>query len=142
MVVDGATGKVVGDIMDTPRVHGIAFAPKWNHGFTTNAGDSTVTMFNLSTLAVIKKIHAGIDGLDGIMYDDATDHILSINHSHPTGTAVVIDANSGDVLGTITLSGGAPEGGASDGQGRIFINIEDKNSIDVIDAKTMKVVGN
>ena len=53
MVVDGMTGKVVGDIMDTPRVHGIAFAPKENHGFTTNAGDSTLTMFDLKTLAFI-----------------------------------------------------------------------------------------
>src|SRR5881275_961134 len=59
MVVDGATGKVLGDIMDTPRVHGIAFAPKSGHGFTTNAGDSTVTMFDMKTLAVVKKIHAG-----------------------------------------------------------------------------------
>jgi WD40 repeat protein len=142
MVVDGATGKVVGDIMDTPRVHGIAFAPKSGHGFTTNAGDSTVTMFDVKSLAVIKKIHAGQAGLDGIMYDDATDKILSINHSRPMGTAVVIDAKTGDVVKTITLSGTAPEGGASDGKGKIFINIEDKNSIDVIDTKTWAVVGN
>src|SRR6266567_8378289 len=54
MIVDGATGKVLGDIPDTPRTHGIAFAPKSNHGFTTNGGDSTVTMFDLKTLAVIK----------------------------------------------------------------------------------------
>src|SRR3954466_4062277 len=66
MVVDGATGKVLGDISDTPRVHGIAFVPKHNRGFTTNAGDSTTTMFDLATLAVQKKIPAGIDGLDGI----------------------------------------------------------------------------
>src|SRR3954471_4314761 len=56
MVVDGTTGKVLGDIMDTPRVHGIAFAPKAGHGFTTNAGDSTLTMFDLKTLAPLKKI--------------------------------------------------------------------------------------
>ena len=140
MVVDGATGRVVGDIPDTPRVHGVAFAPKWNHGFTTNAGDSTVTMFDATTLAVLSKIHAGTDGLDGIMYDAVTDRILSINHSHPTGTAVAIDAHTGAVVGTVTLSGGAPEGGASDGKGRIFINIEDKNAIDVLDARTLKVV--
>ena len=140
MVVDGATGKMVGDIMDTPRVHGIAFAPKSNHGFTTNAGDSTLTMFDLTTLAVIKKVHIGIDGADGIMYDDATDKILSINHSHPTGTAVVVDAASGDVVSTIKLNGNAPEGGVSDGKGRIFINMEDKNSIDVIDTGTWTVV--
>jgi DNA-binding beta-propeller fold protein YncE len=140
MVVDGATGKVVGDIMDTPRVHGIAFAPKSNHGFTTNAGDSTVTMFDMKTNAVLKRIHAGKDGLDGIMYDDASDKILTINHSKPGGTAVVIDAKTGDVVGTVALSGGAPEGGVSDGKGRIFINIEDKNAIDVVDTKTWKVV--
>ena len=56
MVVDGATGKVLGDIPDTPRMHGIGLAPKSNHGFTPNAGDSTVTMFDLKTLAAIKKI--------------------------------------------------------------------------------------
>jgi DNA-binding beta-propeller fold protein YncE len=142
MVVDGATGKVVGDIPETPRVHGIAFAPKWNHGFTTNAGDSSVTMFDTRTAAVIRKIHAGTDGLDGIMYDDATDRILTINHSRPMGSAVAIDANTGNVVGTVTLSGRAPEGGASDGKGTIYINIEDKNSIDVVDAKTLKVIGN
>ena len=142
MVVDGATGKVVGDIMDTPRVHGIAFAPKENHGFTTNAGDSTLTMFDLKSLAVIKKVHIGIDGADGIMYDEGTNTILSINHSHPTGTAVVVNAKTGDVMSTVKLGGNGPEGGASDGKGRIFINIEDKNSIDVIDTKTWKVTGN
>src|SRR5262249_25715840 len=59
MVVDGSSGKVLGDIPNTPRVHGAAFVPKWNHGFTTNGGDSTSTMFDLKTLAVIKKIPAG-----------------------------------------------------------------------------------
>jgi DNA-binding beta-propeller fold protein YncE len=140
MVVDGATGKVVGDIPNTPRTHGIALAPKWNRGFTTNAGDSSVTMFDLKTLAVIKKIPAGIDGLDGIMYDDATDRILTINHSHPVGTAVVIDPNAGTVVGRVTLTGNAPEGGVSNGKGRIFINLEDKNAIDVIDTKSWTVV--
>jgi DNA-binding beta-propeller fold protein YncE len=142
MVVDGATGKVLGDIMDTPRVHGIAFAAKSKHGFTTNSGDSSLTMFDLNTLAVIKKIHPGVDGEDGIMYDDATDRILSINHSHPTGTAVAIDPETGDVTGTVTLVGHAPEGGVGNGKDRIYINIEDKNSIDVIDSKALKVVAN
>jgi DNA-binding beta-propeller fold protein YncE len=140
MVVDGATGKVLGDIPNTPRVHGIAFAPKANRGFTTNAGDSTSTMFDLGTLAVIKRIPVGIDGADGIMYDDVTDKILTINHSHPTGTATVIDPKSGDVVGRVTLTGNGPEGGVSDGKGRIFINLEDKNAIDVVDTKTWKVV--
>ncbi len=140
MIVDGATGKVLGDIPDTPRTHGIAFAPLSNHGFTTNGGDSTSTMFDMTSMAVLKKVHAGIDGLDGIMYDDATDKILTIDHSHPTGTAVVIDAKTGDVVTTVMLSGNAPEGGVSDGKGRIFINLEDKNAIDVVDTKTWKVI--
>ena len=140
MIVDAATGKVVGDIADTPRVHGIAFAPRSGHGFTTNAGDSTSTMFDAKTGAAIKKIHAGKDGLDGIMYDDASDKILTINHSKPGGTAVVIDPKDGNVVATIALTGSAPEGGVSDGKGRIFINLEDKNAIDVIETKTWKVV--
>jgi DNA-binding beta-propeller fold protein YncE len=140
MVVDGATGQVVGDIPNTPRVHGAALVPSENHGFTTNGGDSTVTMFDLKTLAVSRKIPAGIDGLDGFLYDDATNTMLSINHSHPTGTAVVIDAKSGNVIGRVALNGNGPEGGVSDGKGRIFINLEDKNAIDVVDSKTWKVV--
>lgn len=140
MVVDAGSGRVVGDIADTPRVHGIAFAPRSQHGFTTNAGDSTLTMFDLRSLAVLRKIHAGTDGLDGIMYDATTDRILSIDHSHPMGTAVAVDATTGAVVGTIRLSGGAPEGGVSDGRGRIFINIEDRNAIDVIDARTLRLV--
>src|SRR5207244_7812412 len=56
MVVDGSTGKVLGDIPDTPRTHGIALAPKSQRGFITNGGDSTVTMFDLKSLAVIRKI--------------------------------------------------------------------------------------
>jgi DNA-binding beta-propeller fold protein YncE len=140
MIVDGATGKVLGDIPDTPRTHGIAIAPKSGFGFTTNAGDSSSTMFNAKTMAVMKKVKAGMDGLDGIMYDDATDKILTINHSRPVGTAVVIDAKTGDVVGKVELSGNAPEGGVSDGKGKIYINIENKNAIDVVDTKTWKVV--
>jgi DNA-binding beta-propeller fold protein YncE len=140
MVVDGATGKVLGDIQDTPRVHGIAFVPRAGLGFTTNGGDSTSSMFDMNTLAVKQKIKAGKDGLDGIMYDDATDKILTIDHSRPMGTAVVIDPKTGTVVATIALNGRGPEGGVSDGKGRIFINLEDKNAIDVIDTKTWKVV--
>ncbi len=138
MVIDGPTGKVIGDIPDTPRMHGIALVPKENHGFTTNAGDSTLTMFDLKSLAFIKKIKIGINGADGIMYDETTNMILSINHSSPEGTAVVVDAKTGDVKATIVLSGNAPEGGVSDGKGHIYINIENKNAIDVIDTKTWK----
>jgi WD40 repeat protein len=140
MVVDGTTGKVIGDIPDTPRTHGIGLAPKYNHGFTTNGGDSTVTMFDLKTLGVIKKIKVPTGGLDGIMYDDYSDHIILTNHSRPIGTAVALDANTGDIVGTAELEDNAPEGAASDGKGKLFVNNEGKNTIQVLDAKTMKVV--
>src|SRR5438093_3638549 len=68
MVVDGPTGKVLGDIPNTPRMHGIGLAPKYNHGFTTNAGDSSVSMFDLKTLAELKRIKVAVGGLDGIMH--------------------------------------------------------------------------
>lgn len=140
MVIDGLTGAVIGDIPDTPRVHGIAFAPKEGHGFTTNAGDSTLTMFNLADNTIIRKIHIGIDGADGIWYDEGTNRILSINHSKPTGSIVSVDAKTGDVLAKVMLAGDGPEGGASDGKGMVFVNIEDKNTIDVLDIKAMKIV--
>ena len=140
MVIDGPTGKVVGDIPDTPRTHGIALVPKWNHGFTTNGGDSTVTMFDLKTLAAIKKIPVKVGGLDGIMYDDFSDRIILTNHSRPIGTAVAIDPKAGEITGTAELEDNAPEGAASDGKGKLFVNNESKNTIQVIDAKSMKVL--
>jgi DNA-binding beta-propeller fold protein YncE len=140
MVVDGATGKVLGDIPDTPGVHGVALVSKWNHGFTTNRGDSTVTMFDLKSLAVIKKIPVTVGGLDGVMYDDSIDRVILTNHSRPTGTAVAIDANTGDITGTAELEDNSPEGAAGDGAGRLFVNNESKNTIQVIDAKAMKVL--
>ncbi len=140
MVIDGPTGKVLGDIPDTPRTHGIALVPRWNHGFTTNGGDSTVTMFDLKTLAPIKKIRVPSGGLDGIMYDDFSDRIILTNHSRPIGTATAINAETGEIAGIAELEDDAPEGAASDGRGRIFVNNESKNTIQVIDVKTMKVL--
>src|SRR5438034_8832957 len=109
MVIDGTTGKVIGDIPDTPRTHGIALAPKSGHGFITNAGDSTVTMFDVASLAVVKKIKVPTGGLDGIMYDDFSDRIVLTNHSRPVGTVVAIDPKSGDVVGTVQLEDDSPE---------------------------------
>ena len=139
MVVDGFTGKVLGDIPNTPRTHGVGLAPKSNHGFTTNGGDSSLTMFSLRSLGVIKKIPIKVGGLDGIMYDEADDRVILTNHSRP-GTAIAIDPETGDIVGTAQLEDNAPEGAASDGSGRIFVNNEGKNTIQVIDAKTMAVL--
>src|SRR6185295_17549289 len=123
MVVDGATGKVVGDIPNTPGVHGAGIATKAGHGFTTNGGDMTVTMFDLKTLAVIKQIMVG-PGLDGIMYDEPDDKIILTNHSRPIGTLTAIDPRSGDIVATAELEDTSPEGAAADGKGHIFVNNE------------------
>jgi len=140
MVIDGVTGQVIGDIPNTPRTHGIALAPKSGHGFITSAGDSTVEMFDLKTLAVIKRIPIATGGLDGIMYEDFSDRIILTNHSRPIGTAVALDPTTGDVVGTAQLEDNSPEGAASDGKGKIFVNNEGTNTIQVIDVKSMKVL--
>ena len=138
MVVDGATGNVLGDIPNTPGVHGAGIATKAGHGFTTNGGDSTVTMFDLKTLEVIKQIKVDTGGLDGIMYDEPDDLIVLTNHSRPIGTVVALDPKSGDIVGKAELEDTAPEGAAADGKGRIFVNNEGKSTIQVIDVKTWK----
>src|SRR5437773_9869733 len=140
MVVDGASGKLLGDIPDTPRTHGIALVPTSHPVFITNGGDSTVTMFDLTSLAVIKKIPVRTGGLDGIMYDDFSDRIILTNHSRPIGTVVAIAPKAGDVVGTVDLEDNSPEGAASDGKGKIFVNNEGKSTIQVIDDKAMKVL--
>ena len=140
MVVDGATGKVLGDIPGTPRNHGVALDMKDGHGFITSAGDSTVTMFDLRTLAVIRKIPVASGGLDGIMYDAWSDRVILTNHSRPKGTLTAIDAKTGAIVGTIELEDTGPEGAASDGHGRIFVNNEGTSTMQVVDERSMKTV--
>ena len=139
MVIDGNKGTVIGDILETPNTHGIALVAKYNHGFTTNRGDSTVSMFDLKTLTVIKKIKIPVGGQDGIMYDDFSDRIILTNHSKP-GTATAIDPNMGVITGQAQLEDDSPEGAATDGKGKLFVNNESKNTIQVLDAKAMKVL--
>jgi DNA-binding beta-propeller fold protein YncE len=136
MVVEGATGKVLGDILNTPGVHGAGLVTKAGHGFTTNSGDQTVTMFDLKTLAVIKQIKVG-PGLDGIMYDEPDDKVILTNHSRP-GTLTAIDPKTGDIVATVELEDTAPEGAAADGKGHIFVDNEGTNTIQVIDVRTWK----
>jgi len=139
MVVDGATGRVLADIPNTPGVHGAGIATKAGYGFTTNSGDETVTMFDLKTLAVVKQIKVG-PGLDGVMYDEPDDKIILTNHSRPIGTLTAIDPHTGAIVATVELEDTLPEGAAADGKGHIFVNNEGKNTIQVIDVKTWKAI--
>lgn len=136
MVLDTDSGKSVGDIPDTPGVHGIALAPDLGRGFTSNGREGTVTIFDIKTLAAIgSKVKAG-DNPDAILYDPATKRVFTFNGRSQDSTA--IDATSGKALGTIKLDG-KPEFAASDAKGEIFVNIEDKSELVAIDPAKLEV---
>ncbi len=135
IVIDADSGKSVGNIPDTPGVHGIALAPELGRGFVSNGREGTVTIFDLQTLKLIAKVKAG-ENPDAILYDPATNRVFTFNGRSHDSTA--IDAASGTVLGTIKLEG-KPEFAASDGKGEIFVNIEDKSQIDAIDPSKLEV---
>jgi DNA-binding beta-propeller fold protein YncE len=135
MVIDADSGKSVGDIPDTPGVHGIALAPELGRGFTSNGRENTVSIFDIKTLATSSKVKVG-DGPDAILYDPATKRVFTFNGRGHDSTA--LDAAKGTVLGTIKLDG-KPEFAASDGKGEIFVNIEDKSELVAIDPNKLEV---
>ena len=135
MVLDADSGKTVGDIPDTPGVHGIALAPELGRGFTSNGREGTVSIFDIKTLAPSNKVKVG-DNPDAILYDPATKRVFTFNGRSQDSTA--IDATSGKVLGTIKLDG-KPEFAASDAKGEIFVNIEDKSELVAIDPNKLEV---
>src|SRR4029077_2227168 len=129
------SGKSVGDIADTPGVHGIALAPELGKGFTSNGREGTVSVFDIKTLATSNKVKVG-ENPDAILYDPATKRVFTFNGRSQDSTA--IDAASGKVLGTIKLDG-KPEFAASDAKGKIFVNIEDKSELTAIDPNKLEV---
>jgi len=135
MVIDVDTGKSVGDIPDTPGVHGIALAPELGRGFVSNGREGTVTIFDTQSLKLISKVKAG-ENPDAILYDPASKRVFAFNGRSHDATA--IDAATGTVAGTIKLEG-KPEFAASDGKGEIFVNIEDKSQIDALDPNKLEV---
>jgi len=136
LVVDAKTDSVVGDIMDTPGVHGIAFAYDLGRGYTSNGRDSSVSVFDLKTLAPIARIHTSGVNPDAIVYDDFSHRVFAFNGR--SGDATAIDAATNTVAGTIPL-GGKPEFAVVDGRGTLWVNIEDKSEIAKIDTKTLAV---
>jgi DNA-binding beta-propeller fold protein YncE len=138
LVLDGASGAQVGEIPDTPGVHGIALAPEFGRGFTSNGRTNNVTIFDLKTLKTIGQVATGKNP-DAIVYDPASKRVFTMNGRDNTATA--IDAESGTVAGTVPLSG-RPEFAVADGQGTVFVNIESKNSMTAIDSKQLTVKSN
>jgi YVTN family beta-propeller protein len=135
MVVDPDTGAIAGDIPNTPRVHGIAIAPEFGKGFTSNGGDATVTIFDLKTLKTLGQVKVGKNP-DAIIYDPASKRIFSFNAGSNDVTA--IDAKSGTVAGTVAL-GGKPELAVADEHGKVFVNLEDKSAVVEIDSRKLAV---
>ncbi len=132
-VYDLDTLAPVGEIAQTEG-HGAATDTLSHHGF---ASSSPVAMWDTKTLALIKTIPVS-GGPDGILGDAFNHRVYILSHEAPNIT--VLDAAAGTVLGTIDI-GGAPEQAATDGQGHIYVDIEDKGSVAVLDAATMKKTG-
>jgi hypothetical protein len=120
-----------GEIPKT-NARGVAVDPVTHHGF---ASSKPVVMFDTKTLAVVKTIDVE-GGPDGILFDPFNQHVYVFSHRAPNAT--VIDSKDGSIVGTIDL-GGAPEQAVTDGKGHVYVDIEDKENIAVVDAKTMAV---
>src|SRR5437899_1833235 len=135
IVVDPDSGKVLGEIAGLNRAHGVAFAYEAGHGFATSGADSTVTMFDLKSLRVLGHTMVPPDD-DAVLYDPATKRIFTFNGD--AHSASVIDAVSGRRVGDIELGAG-PEFGVSAGDGKLFVNLEDKNAVAELDAAAMHV---
>jgi len=134
-VIDADNGTVVGTIGGLKLTHGVAVANEFGRGFITDGEQGKVIIFDLKTLKVIGEAKADKDA-DSVVYDPASKRVFVMNGD--PNSATVIDAKTGNVAGTIALGGG-PEFAAADGQGTVFVNIEDKNELVAIDSNTLKI---
>ena len=135
IVIDADSGKAVGDIADTPGVHGIALDTAAGRGFVSNGREGTVSIFDMSTLKTLNKVKVG-DNPDAILYDPASKRVFTLNGRSHDATA--LDAAKGEVVGTIKLDG-KPEFAVSDGKGGVFVNIEDKSELVSLDPDKLVV---
>jgi len=135
-VVDTDTLAVVGEIADTPGVHGIALAPELGRGYISAGRGNVVVVFDLATLARLKEIRTSGENPDAILYHRATRRVFAFNGRGRNATA--IDARTDTVIGTVALDA-KPEFAASDGEGNVYVNLEDKNSVAVLDPRSLRV---
>jgi DNA-binding beta-propeller fold protein YncE len=135
LVFDADTGASVGEIPDTPGVHGVAVADDLGRGFTSNGRDGSVTIFELKTLKMISKVKVGTNP-DCVIYDPATHRVFAFNRGSSDATA--IDAKTGEASPPIAL-GGHPEFATADGKGMVFVNLDDKSEVVAIDSKKLEV---
>lgn len=134
-IADTRTGKIVGDITDTPGVHGIALAQDLGRGFISAGKTNQVKVFDLNTRQVLASIEVGSKP-DAIVYEPQTHRVVALNgHSD---SASIIDPADNRVVKTIALGGG-PEFASADGAGHVYVNLEDKNQLALIDMATLQV---
>lgn len=136
LVVDVESGKLVGEIPNTLGVHGVALVPKLDRGVSSNGKDDSATIFDLKSLRTIATVQTGAKP-DAILFDEPSGHVLTFNAR--SNDVTIIDPEKAANVGTIALPG-RPETGVSDGEGKVFVNLEDKNQIAVIDLESKKVL--
>jgi DNA-binding beta-propeller fold protein YncE len=136
-VVDLAARTVIGEIAPTPGVHGIAIDRKGGKGYISNGHDSSVTVFDLNTLARLAVIRIGARNPDAILFEPYTKRVFTFNGG--SGNATAVETATGAIAGMIPL-GGKPEFAVADGEGRAYVNIEDKSQIVEFDPKSLRVV--
>jgi YVTN family beta-propeller protein len=132
-VVDLETNAAVGEIPNTAGVHGVALVPELGRGFTSNGREAKATIFDLKSLKPIGQVKTG-ENPDAIIFDPASKRVFTFNGR--SGDTTAIDAAGGTVAGSIPL-GGRPEFATADGNGRIYVNLEDKSEVAVLDSKQL-----
>lgn len=141
LVIDSGSGKVLGDIPGQKTAHGVAIVPSLGRGFITDGGgDGAIVIFDLKTYAVLGTL-ATVPDSDGIIYDAGLDRILAVSGDKGILMSFKpdIDPKSGKIDTPIEL-GGAPEFLASDGTGKVYINLEDKDVVAEVDLQSRKVL--
>jgi len=134
-VLDADTGALIVNITGLKQDHGVAVASEFGRGFISDGGQGKVIIFDLKTLKVTGEAKADNDA-DCVIYDPFTKHVFVMNGDPHSST--VIDAKTGNVVGSIDLGGG-PEFAVSDGKGTVYINLEDKSELVAVDATTLKI---
>jgi DNA-binding beta-propeller fold protein YncE len=138
--IDTDSGKVLGDIPGQVRSHGVAIVPRLNRGFITDGGGpGAILVFDLKTYAVLGKLAAMPDA-DGIIYDAKLDRVLAVSGDGGTLMTFAPDIDPANGKVTSIDLGGKPEFLASDGSGKVFVNLEDKDVVAVVDLKSRSVV--
>ena len=135
MVVDTEKLTQIGEIPKTMGIHGIALATDEDRGFTSNGRQNTVTTFDLANLKILHETPTGTRP-DAILYDDFSKRVFTFNGGSNDATAISVDGEK--VVGTVAL-GGRPEFAATDGKGKVYVNLEDKSELVEFDPKTLKV---